>query len=826
MAPKPISERDILLAIDTLAQRLLVLDRAEDLFWFLAQEVIAPLGFDDCVIYRSDQTRRVSTQVAAIGNKNSGDRDIRNRLTIPFGQGVTGFVVESGVPLLVDDVTLDPRYIPDIDLAGSEICVPFFIDGKVAGVIDCEAPEVGAFGTRHMEALSTLGVMLSAGLARLEEATKLADRNAALEISERRLALAMRGASDGLFDWDLTSDTTYYSPRWMEMLGYGPNDLPHHHATFLSLLHPDDADVITNHPAAMMAQGHETLESEFRLRHKEGHWVSVLSRAQMVREDGEVVRIVGTHVDITERKATEQRLRENARHFQEMLRVARLASWSVDAQGRLYWSREVFELLNLDPTKFDGTSQTFYSLVHPDDRARVKAASDHAWEHLDRYDCVHRMFDGEGTLLTVRESAEVVRDAQGNAVRLSGTIQDVTEISGLREKLEQAQKMEAIGQLTGGMAHDFNNLLGVIQGNAELLQEEVGSSAMLDALLRASQRGADLTRRLLAFARKQELRPDTVDLGALVMGMIPLMSRTLGQRVGVRAADLSGLWYVRADASQIENAVLNLALNARDAMPDGGEVEISCKNHVQEMDSTVDLAPGDYVRLSVSDTGGGMSPEVAERAFEPFFTTKPTGSGSGLGLSMIFGFTQQSGGQVKIESQIGEGTCVSMYLPRSVDAPQTVAPVAGDIPLGQGRRVLLVEDDPEMNVIVARQLRNLGYDPTQAGDAEQALRILQAQTAGEVPFEIVLSDVMLPGQMSGLDLADRVERDYPELSVQLMSGYYEEAQRDVEDQGDLERADRGRALLAGLLQKPFKGVDLARALRRKWRNNPKEDTGS
>lgn len=383
---------------------------------------------------------------------------------------------------------------------------------------------------------------------------------------------------------------------------------------------------------------------------------------------------------------------------------------------------------------------------------------------------------------------------------------DLTDRKNAEEKLRQAQKMEAVGQLTGGVAHDFNNLLMVIHGNIELIAERVADPTvgrMAESAMRAAGRGAELTQRLLAFSRKQALAPAVIALDQLVAGMANLMSRTLGEAIEIEVKGVEGLWQCRVDPSQLESALLNLALNARDAMPQGGMLTIETAN-IKLDDTNVaaqnDVSPGDYVQVSVSDTGTGMTHEVIEHAFEPFFTTKDVGAGSGLGLSMVHGFIKQSGGFVTIDSTKGVGTKLNLYLPRSVKtcAPVRRGPKRKD-PVSQGEKILVVEDDPEVRVLTVSLLAGLGYDTVEAADGKQAIEALQ-QTPG---IDLLFTDIGLPGGMSGVDVAREATRRCPGIKILFTSGYAEEAlvlHGMVDAQVDL-------------VSKPFRKGELAQKLR-------------
>src|SRR4051794_7961922 len=342
------------------------------------------------------------------------------------------------------------------------------------------------------------------------------------------------------------------------------------------------------------------------------------------------------------------------------------------------------------------------------------------------------------------------------------TISDMTKRSQSEAVLRESQKMQAIGQLTGGIAHDFNNLLTAIMGNLELARTKLDPQhpvvAHIERSLWAAQRGGTLTSQLLAFARKQPLAPAPVELSATFPELLPLLRRTLGEHIDVRFVDSAGLWPAMADPAQLESAVLNLALNARDAMPGGGRLTIELANKVldeQYARAHAEVVPGDYVMVAVSDTGHGMTPDVVARVFEPFFTTKTEGRGTGLGLAMVFGFVKQSGGHVKIYSEPSEGTSVKIYLPRAIGAATANGQrngVPADLPHGTAT-ILVVEDEAGVREIAVAILRNLGYRVLEAADGEAGLLVFGAHAA---EIDMLLSDVVLPGKVRGRELAERI----------------------------------------------------------------------
>jgi PAS domain S-box-containing protein len=383
---------------------------------------------------------------------------------------------------------------------------------------------------------------------------------------------------------------------------------------------------------------------------------------------------------------------------------------------------------------------------------------------------------------------------------------DISDREVVEQRLRQAQRMDAVGQLTGGMAHDFNNLLGIIIANLDLLRDSAHLNAdqreMLGEAVDAALRGADLTRTLLAFARRQALQPERVEINALVANTVSLLARTLGERIPIRMNLAADLWPVLVDPAQLESSLVNLATNARDAMPQGGELTIATANRALDGEyaaAHAELAPGDYAMIEVSDTGTGIAPEVMARVFEPFFTTKEPGKGTGLGLSMVFGFVKQSGGHINVYSEPGKGTTFRLYLRRAdaTEAPPAEQPQV--LPAAGGSEtILVVEDNEGIRRAVRRQLTQLGYRVIEAETADAALEVLAAERV-----VLLLTDIVMPGAMDGIELARTAMARWPELKVILTSGFPEYRL------GDNGEARAGLKLLG----KPYRRDELARALR-------------
>jgi PAS domain S-box-containing protein len=544
-------------------------------------------------------------------------------------------------------------------------------------------------------------------------------------------------------------------------------------------------------------------------------------------EDGHILTVVLR--DVTERFRAEERRLQDAEKLRQALDAGKLGAFEQDvASRRMKLFGDAPQILGLQ--KPECHSDEVIALVHEDDRDRVAQASQRLAE-TKLVDLEYRIRKPDGSIAWIRSIGTIVNDGMEHP-QVFGTVQDITQQKDVEHELERrvaertaalqtevrhreetqkqlvrAQRMEAFGQLTGGIAHDFNNLLTVIGGNLELLQDQVTGERPVRQLKRAVEAvgmGSRLTQRLLTFARRSDLEPEVLNLNEQVINIIDLLRRTIGEAIAISSVLAPDLGRVRADASEVENAILNLAINARDAMPGGGKLVIETANAV--IDETFSaliqgekIAPGQYVRLSVTDTGSGMPPEVLARAFEPFFTTKEHGRGTGLGLATIYGFAQQSGGYATIYSEAGLGTTVNLYLPRTdqpiADSTEALIPVAG----AGAKRILVVEDNADVREVTIQRLDKLGYGHMACDSGPAAMELLKADPA----FDLVFSDVMMAGGMSGYDVAAWVRTSMPSIKVLLTSGFSDELAKRVDMTGnDLK-----------VLRKPYATADLAAALR-------------
>ncbi len=641
-----------------------------------------------------------------------------------------------------------------------------------------------------------------------------------LRASEARLARAQKLARLGHWvaapkqpgvAWESSLE---YSAAAAAIHGVAPQELVISDEAFVErFVHPDDRERIRTEFRDNYAERKETRSAlEYRIVRPDGEVRDIVEVSEeVVGDDGAPLYAIGTVQDVTDLRRTEAELRVTGARLAAAQRQARIWYWQWDIVRRetVYSSPGMAEAVGLPAAAAMARLEAWIDAIHPDDRKEVRALYKNVDDHPRNYELDYRMIGLDGVVRHIREFAELERDEAGRPRTYTGTVQDITQVKQLEERLVQAQKMEAVGQLTSGIAHDFNNLLTAVLGNLEMLRDRVDSDTdalrLVDTGMRAARRGGELTQRLLAFARRQALNPEVTDLNELVPGMTDLLHRTLGADVKIETVLADELWPTSVDRGQLENAVLNLAINARDAMPGGGKLAIETGNVViddADARGQVDLTPGEYVRLAISDTGTGMSPEVQERAFEPFFTTKEVGRGSGLGLSMVYGFAKQSGGHVRIYSEPGHGTTVKLYLPRAHRdrAAEPAAPPPAAAESGNGETVLIVEDDADVRGFVTTALAARGYRVIEAEDGPAALVLLDTHR----DIDLLLTDVILPRGMNGRQVAEAVLERCPDVRVLYTSGYAENV---IVHQGKL---DQGVHLLA----KPYRKEDLFRMVRR------------
>jgi PAS domain S-box-containing protein len=668
----------------------------------------------------------------------------------------------------------------------------------------------------------------------------------ALENSREELELATRAAELGRYDYRPREGTLTWDDRCRELFGLSPGVPVSYESAFLAGLHPDDlvrADTAV--AAALDPDGSRRFEVEYRTIGIEDGKLRHISAHGLAFFDGRVpIRLVGTVQDVTADREAQAALREVEQRLRLAVRATNDAVWDWDFRtNHVTWNDALHDNYGHVLADVEPTGDWWIAHIHPDDRARIDAS-------------IHAVIDGEGTDWTdeyrfaradgdyadVLDRGYVLRDATGAPIRMVGAMMDVSARKAIERQLEQdkqrltqeadmaaaerdraeealrqAQKMEAVGQLTGGIAHDFNNLLTGISGAMEMIQIRVAQGRVTElekyctAAQGAVRRAAALTHRLLAFSRRQTLDPKPTNVNRLVRDLEDMIARTVGPAIQLETVGQAGLWPTLVDPNQLENAVLNLCINARDAMPHGGRITIETANRLMDDRAAraVGLTPGAYVSLCVTDTGTGMTPDIVSRAFDPFFTTKPMGQGTGLGLSMIYGFVRQSGGQVRIYTEVGQGTTLCLYLPRLEGAEAEADSALADTvarpappPFDKRGTILVVDDEPSVRMLAVEVARDAGYHVLEAEDGPAALALLDRHPH----IDLLITDVGLPGGLNGRQVADAALARLPELRVIFITGYAENA---VLGSGQL-------APNMALVTKPFAMEALAARIAAMW----------
>ena len=518
--------------------------------------------------------------------------------------------------------------------------------------------------------------------------------------------------------------------------------------------------------------------------------------------------------EIMERRLAEQQLRTSQSQLAQAQQIARMGSWEWNlATNQINWSEEARRLYARGPQDLGSSMEAgLEQSIHPEDRSRVNQLMTEAMRTRQPFGCEHRVVLPDGSERVMLERGEILADEHGTPVKMLGVVQDITEtkraqeaLQRSEEQLRQVQKMEAVGQLAGGVAHDFNNLLTVINGYCAMaLQKRAEVQPVrkhLEEIQKASERAAALTSQLLAFSRKQVLQPRVLQLNDVVRGLKKMLQRLIGEDIELSTTFDPALGHVKADPGQIEQVIMNLAVNARDAMPRGGKLTISTSNTTVDQSSKFrnrTLEAGDYVMLAISDNGVGMTDEVKSHLFEPFFTTKGLGKGTGLGLATCYGIITQSQGDIRVYSEPNSGTTFRIYLP-CTDAVVGLPTSPDSEELAAGTEsILVVEDDPSVRVLTVSVLRNCGYDVQESNNAFEALILLKRNPR----FDLVVTDVIMP-QMSGKDLHDQIRSQLPHIKVLLMSGYTDDA---LAHHGVIDEN-------LSFLEKPFSPAKLAKKVR-------------
>ncbi len=619
--------------------------------------------------------------------------------------------------------------------------------------------------------------------------------------SDQRLKLSLESGQIGTFYWNIQDGSHFWDNRmhdiWGLKMGTYQGTME---ADFLASIHSDDLVRVTETISLTLSKGTE-YDIEYRILVRDNEVRHVHARAILLCDNqGRPQQLIGTCVDITERKQSEEEIKTYAKLFKKWKDSKFIGIIQSNATGDIIEANDtILAMLGysrqdlLDGT-LDWTKWTPPEFLHLDMKAMEEAAEKGFWTAFEK-----EYFHKEGRRIPIIIGGSKYKENPDEYIVF---IIDISDRKQLETQLRHAQRMEAVGQLTGGVAHDFNNLLAVMLGNAELLEDMAGedkeAKKFIETIKEAVLRGSSLTSRLLAFSRQSTLVPIAADVRELIGGLHDMLQRALGATVELSVGKTADLWPAMIDMHQFENALVNLALNARDAMPQGGMLTIETANVTLDKifaEQHEEVTPGDYVEVAVSDTGTGIPPDVLEKVFEPFFTTKEVGKGSGLGLSMVFGFVKQSKGHLTISSEIGHGTSVKLYLPRSQDQATETDAKEDVLEHTQGsERILVVEDEAGVRKISVAILVGQGYEVVEAGNGEEAIGHLKA---GQ-PFDLLFTDVVLPGGMNGAEIAKEARRMQPDIMVLYTTGY---AENTVIHHGKLDRD-------VNLVNKPYRRTEL------------------
>jgi len=645
-------------------------------------------------------------------------------------------------------------------------------------------------------------VALQAQLSRLLEAVRrqaASDRDRLTE-RERLFSAVVESSNDAIITKALDGTITGWNRAAERLFGYTAAEAV---GSRIDIIVPPDRHDEVRTILDRIGRGEPIKQYETLRVHKDGKEVDVsLAISPIISATGEIVGASKTARDIGESKRTQQALTQEIEERRRIFETSQDLILVTDTNGNFVQvSPSSMTILGYEPAEMIGHSAVEF--IHPDDldSTREEMRSARRGRHMRNFETRYVHKDGHEVALTwMGVWSEPVR-------RHFFVGRDVTEKRAAEAQFRQAQKMEAVGQLTGGIAHDFNNILTVITGTIGILTDAVADRPQLVAIAKmideAAERGADLTKHLLAFARKQPLQPREVDVNALILEAAKLLRPTLGEQIQIDPLLAQDAWTALVDPSQLTTAILNLALNARDAMPSGGKLVLETNNvYLDEGYASMhsEVTAGNYVMIAVSDTGSGIAARDLEKVFDPFFTTKEVGKGTGLGLSMVFGFVKQSNGHIKIYSEEGHGTAVKLYLPRATGLDQTASEMQASSRIEGGNEiVLVVEDDALVRRYVITQIASLGYTTLEASNAAEALDVM-----GRVDrIDLLFTDVIMPGSMNGRQLVDEALKRRPSLKTLYTSGYTENA---IVHHG---RLDSGVLLLA----KPYRQSDLARMIR-------------
>jgi two-component system cell cycle sensor histidine kinase/response regulator CckA len=741
-----------------------------------------------------------------------------------MGDGVTvldregDFIMRNSAAERIAGITLEHRS-PEHWVRALGVCLPdgvtSFPEDRLPTLraLHAESVDAAELFVRHPQAPQGKWVSVTAhpfadeqgkaigAIAIYRDVTRRKHAEQALRASEKRYRLLFEKNLAGILRTTLEGRVLECNEAFARMLGYRSADEVAAINAQLFYQQPADRAALL----ARLLEQKSVTQQEVCFRRKDGGSVWILANMNLVESDEEsgALTIVGTTFDITDRKRSREELRESQERFAAFMRYLPGVAFMKNRRGQYVFYNEAAQgLFHLEPSEFLGkTDHEVWPSEYADrfvsndtEVVRTKKPME-AVEAVPHQHAVHYWLVYKFPILDENDEVQFI----------GGVGIDITERRELEDQLRQSQKMEAVGRLAGGVAHDFNNLLTVISGYGDMIMRGLPADdplhGCIEEVLKASSRATSLTNQLLAFSRRQVIQPKILDVNVLVANMDRMLRRVIGEHIELETVLTPGLGPVKADAGQLEQVIMNLAVNARDAMPEGGKLYIRTGNVDVPRSSRLhaDVRPGAYVRLTMADTGKGMDAEIMIHLFEPFYTSKATGKGTGLGLSTVYGIVKQSGGEIVVESEPGSGATFHLYLPRVLGVTEIAHPTPEPIVRSGTETILLVEDEPGVRQLVREMLHRLGYTILEAGGGAEALRIF-AQNQGAI--DLLLTDVIMP-QMSGRDLAERLRTVRPALKVLYISGYTDDM---LAHHGVLEPN-------VYLLPKPFAPDELAKKLR-------------
>ncbi len=760
-------------------------------------------------IFLCDDENR-TLKLASAFNFNEEQEKVCSRVS--YGECMCGLVAEKGEAFVSGNIAEDKRHTKTYEgmKDHQHIILPLKSTDKMIGLLCMYLPPDGSISERTVNLLMSASDIISVSV-----------QNAMNYRQSSMLAQSFDSSSDAIFITDFDGNITYLNPMAMWQIDYSKKEAVG--LDFSMLVSPNNITGLYDEIFKKVLKNFWS--GEINLRRKDGTEYPAFLTISPVRDlDGKVISFVSIARDITELKLAEAKLRKSEAGLANAQRMAHIGSWEWEIQkNRLNWSDEVYRIFGLESGDIMPTYEKFLGFLHPDDAEFVKVSVDNALSNIKPYSIDHRIILPDGSEKMVHQEAEVMVDDEGKPVRMTGTVQDITEYKRLEEQLRQSQKMEAIGTLTGGVAHDFNNILTAIIGYASVLQmkmkEDDPMRAYVTQVLAATERATNLTQSLLAFSRKQIINPVPLNLNDIVARVEKFLKRIIGEDIELHAAISEEDLIVYADSGQIEQVLMNLCTNARDAMPKGGVLTIrTCRVGLEEMSEKVRAAippeaiskktrPTDaFAEISVRDTGTGIDEKTVDRIFEPFFTTKEVGKGTGLGLSMAYGIIKQHNGYIVVESEKDRGTVFRVYLPineedsrMSLEGDLKYATDTKSLPEGGKETLLVAEDDNDVRAFTCSVLREFGYKVIEAVNGEDAVAKFMENT-GKV--DLLLLDVVMP-RKNGREAYEEIKKTSPDLKAVFLSGYTANI---IHKQGILEKD-------MNFILKPVSPRDLLRRVR-------------